>query len=119
MKNNILKKLIYTKIMLLICKKIKRQKYINNLNVYVDNFLKEFNNDVEINDLMKQINSLSNKDRDLLFLEEFWFYKFLKFSDIRIEIDNYNFEEYKTFYKFNKSLELALLLIDYENNLKN
>jgi hypothetical protein len=102
--------------MLLITKSFKRQKYINLLNRFIDDCVKEFDrNSIDI--LKEQIQYLNEQECDELFSEEFWIYDFLKFGKTRLEIDDYHPQDCRTFQKFNDSLRIALMIINYEENL--
>lgn len=108
--------LAYTKLMLLMSKYYKRQKYIKELNNYVEECLREFNED-SINVLKEQLSFLTKKDCDELFSKSFWYYKLFRFGNIRLEVDAYHPKECRTFLQYNDILNLCLAVIDYEENL--
>lgn len=95
---------------------INRQKIIDNINNYVEGCFSGFDKR-EISKMKRQIKSLSEKDRETLFVEEFWEYKILRFGKKWLDVDEHNDDEYKTFKKFNDVLKMAFLAIDYEKSL--
>ena len=58
MKNSILFVLLYTKFMLLILPSYKRQKYVDKLNVFIENCLLDFD-DKSVKKIKKQMSQLS------------------------------------------------------------
>jgi hypothetical protein len=117
MRNLLWFKLYYTKIALLFTKSFKRQKYIDNLNKFIEDFMSEFDED-DINTIKEQIKYIRKQHCEELFSKEFYIYDFIKFGKARLEIDKYKPKECQTFAQFNQSLQMALMAIDYDKNLE-
>jgi hypothetical protein len=115
MDTKILNKLLYTKLALLFTPCYKRQKYIDKINKYIEECLSEFNEDM-VSENMTQINVLPEEDCDELFSKSFDYYDLLKFGKSRLEIDDYNPEDCRTFAQYNNALRLGLMAIDYEES---
>lgn len=116
MKSDILKKLIYIRITLLLTKSFKRQKYIDESRLYVENKLSEFHEET-VDTIKSQISGLPRKDVDKLFCKYFWYYRIIKFGNLRLAVDSYLPRDCRTFSQYNKILRLALVAIDYRKNL--
>ena len=115
MKNSILFILLYTKFMLLILPSYKRQKYVDKLNVFVENCLLDFDDEC-VNELKMQMSLLTEFQLEELFLKNFLLYKFFRFGAIRLEVDEYHLEDCRTFKQFNRVLKLSFMAIDYEKS---
>ncbi len=117
MKNDILNKLTFIKLMLLLLPCYKRQKFIDALKSDIEKYLAEFNEDA-IKEIKEQIKSLDEYDCNELFSESFGYYRFLKFGKGRLEIDDYKPEDCRTFAQYNDILRLGMVAIDYEKKLE-
>jgi len=116
MKDDILKKLFYTKFMLLVSKRFKRQKFIDKLNSFIEKCLLEFDQQ-SINELREQVEFLSEEECNELYSTTFEYYDFLKFGKNRLKVDEYNPEDCRTFKQYNDALKIAFMAIDFEENL--
>lgn len=116
MREKTFNKLFRTKMKLLFTPCYKRQKYIDNLIVYLNEYKSEFDEE-SIKELNKQKNLLTSKEVELLFSESFSEYNFLKFGKTRLEVDAYNPNDCRTFAQFNEVLKMLLLVSDFEDNL--
>jgi len=116
MRNESFNKLLRTKLKLLFTPCYKRQKYIDDLVMYLTHYKSEFDQE-SIKELNKQKNVLTSKEVDKLFSESFNEYNFLKFGKARLEVDAYNPIDCRTFAQFNEALRMILLLADFEENL--
>ena len=119
MRLDIFLKIVYAKIMLILVPIYKRQKYVDLLKDYAIGYVIDLKEDI-VDELLDQIDLLSDEDRDKLFKNSFVIYRFFRFRKTRIEIDNNEEEEYRTFEQFNKILAMNLLIFDCEKStLKN
>ena len=116
MKNEMIKELLYAKTMLLLVPCYKRQKYVDNLRGFVMGYVLDYDDDL-IGEEFNQLEYLTHNEKEELFSNNFNVYKFLNFRKKRLEIDNYNPEDCRTFEQFNKILQISCLLMDYENSL--
>jgi len=116
MKNESFKKLAITKIKLLFTPCYKRQKYIDDLVMYLLKYKSEFNEEA-INELIEQKESLSKEDEEKLFSMSFDEYDLLKFGETRLSVDKYHPEDCRTFAQFNEALKIILMISDFEENL--
>ena len=116
MREETFNKLYLAKIKLLLVPCYKRQKHIDDLVMYLNEYKSEFNEE-SIKELNKQKNILTSKEVELLFSESFSEYNFLKFGKTRLEVDAYNPNDCRTFAQFNEVLRMLLLVSDFEENL--